>query len=107
MKYNEMIQAFKAQGIDINKKGREYGLIPDRPGEGYSFNIEKGIFKHIRIGDRDNGKVDKEFSCEEDMVEHMVSRIYFHAATYTFKQDETNEKILAVAKSLMKQHEKD
>lgn len=82
MKYQEMLMEFKKEGIDIEKYSYAYGLEAPRPGEGFEFNIEKKFFKHIVIGDRDNGRFDKEYLTEDEMVEDMIYYIIRYARRY-------------------------
>ena len=70
-----MVETFKNNGIDIEKYSYDYGLKATRPGEGYIFSIEKEVYQHEIIGDRDNGRINKVYNTEDEMVEDMIRSI--------------------------------
>ena len=84
-----MIQIFYDNGIDIRKEAYGYGLLPTRPGEGFIFNLEKGVYQHEIIGDRDNGRINKVYDSEEAMVEDMTYTIRKYAL---YERRECNRK---------------
>lgn len=110
MKYSEMVQAFKENGIDIEKHGYVYGLkLIGGCCEGYIINQKAGKYAHMVIGDRDNGRIDREYDSEDAAVADMICDIRRYAihrkAKYNKTPDtsEINSKILDVATLLVTQ----
>lgn len=112
MKYSEMVQIFKENGIDIEKHGYTYGLKLHPSGgccKGYIVNKNTGKHAHMVIGDRDNGRIDREYDSEDAAVADMICDIRREAihrkAKYQKNPDnsEINLKILNVATRLYTQ----
>lgn len=105
MEYREMVQIFKENGIDIEKHGYTYGLklVGCGPSEGYIINQNTGKYAHMVIGDRDNGRIDREYSSEDAAVADMICDIRrnaIHRKTKYNKKPDTSEinlKILNIA----------
>ena len=111
MKYSEMVQIFNKNGIDIEKVGYTYGLklTGCGPCEGYIVNQKTGKYAHMVIGDRDNGRIDREYDSEDAAVADMICEIrrsaIYRKAKYHKNHDtsEINSKILDVATRLYTQ----
>ena len=102
MKYDDMIQTFLKNGIDIKKYAYDYGKLPTHPGDGNNF--KDIVYLYETIGTTDNGKVNKIYDTEEAMVEDVTITILRHAlnkrkACYQKNQEESwhNKKIRNIA----------